>query len=143
MDFTTQMRIYFIHGDMDFGKTMACHKLREKLLEKGFTEISHGSLKWPNDFYSIFKINGKAVGIYSAGDAASILRDGLNFGLTNKCDILINPIRTNIKYNKPLQECLKPDKDVWEWIEVKSFDTDEERIKNEETLAKKLLEIIC
>ena len=136
------MKIYFIYGDQDSGKTFTCRKLREKILEKNISEISHGTFKWDNDFYSGFNDGDKKLAVYSAGDSASMLRDALNFGLDNKCDILITAIRTNIKYKKPIHECLTQGKDDFEWITLPSSETDEEREANEDKLAQKLLELI-
>ena len=44
---------------MDFGKTSACRKLREKLIDKNFSELCYGALEWENDFYSVFNIGDK------------------------------------------------------------------------------------
>ncbi|MDE6643863.1 MAG: hypothetical protein K2K27_07170 [Muribaculaceae bacterium] len=136
------MKVYFIRGDMDFGKTSACRKLREKLIDKNFSELCYGALEWENDFYSVFNIGDKKVGIYSAGDYGSILREALKFGANNNCDIFICPVRTNIKYNKPINDCLTQGKDTWEWIYMPSFDTEDERVRNAENLAQQIFELI-
>ena len=111
-------------------------------MEKNISEISFGAFKWDNDFYSIFQGSDKKVAVYSAGDSASILREALNFGLDNKCDILITAIRTNIKYNRPICECLTQGEDDCEWTTLPSSETDEERVANEDKLAQKLFELI-
>ncbi|MBD5214023.1 MAG: hypothetical protein HDS75_04280 [Bacteroidales bacterium] len=137
-----KMKVYFIYGDKDVGKTTVCQKIRGFLLKHAIPEISFSTFKWENDFRSIFINDEKLIGVYSVGDGSRYLREALRFGHENKCDILIAAVSTGIKYNRPINEELIPEKDSIEWLTLSSCESDDERDRLEDKLVDQILKLL-
>ena len=84
------MKIIALWGKHDSGKTATIKFLRDILLKRGAKEEENVG---DYDFISVFRFQGKKVGVISGGDTKEILTGNLG-KLPNDCDVIICPSRT-------------------------------------------------
>lgn len=123
------MKIFFVYGAKDAGKSTACSKILKLLLALSAKVKFYDTFSW-GDFKTLLTFENKLIGIYTPGDERAHLREAIAFGYDNGCDILIAPVRKGIAYNAALEGI--SDKDETETVEIaKGVDEDEmEHLEN-------------
>lgn len=123
------MKIFLIYGEKDAGKSTACSKILKVLVALNAKVKFYDTFSW-GDFKALVTFDNKHIGVYTPGDERAHLREAINFGSSNGCDILVAPVRKGIAYNAPLEEI--SDKDEAEWIEITkgTDETEMEHLEN-------------
>ena len=104
------MKIIALWGKANSGKTATIKFLRDILLKRGAKEEENVG---DYDFISVFRFQGKKVGVISGGDTKEILTGNLG-KLPNDCDVVICPSRTKGETVQYLEEFVFNQEDlIW------------------------------
>lgn len=99
--------------------------------------VSYGTFDW-GDFYATLIFEGLKIAIYSAGDAKSLFKGGIDYGEEEGADILVGVLSKGKHYSEVL-EGYEENKDYF-WFHLPFEDEIEEKSINENHLIMRVLE---
>lgn len=86
----SKMKVVFLHGEHNSGKTTTINKLYDQLLSKGAKVIEpRKNLPGKDDFECVLELNNRTIALFSLGDYMYAIGAAIGYYTRVNCDVLV------------------------------------------------------
>lgn len=86
----SKMKVVFLHGEHNSGKTTTINRLYERLLSEGAKEIEpKKNLPGRDDFECVVELNNRTIALFSLGDYMYAIGAAVGYYTRANCDVLV------------------------------------------------------
>lgn len=145
---TFSMKAFAIYGKPDVGKSTACYKLYQLLIQSSArviftdpTKIENPSVS-KNDFKVMLEYHGKKILITSDGDDCSIIANNIDKAIADNPDFFIFAVRSGVWYKASVTRLQAITQSPVNFLSLPPAQSDMDQNNNEEQIAMSIFNLL-